>query len=109
MPVMTETSFHIRSRLIIGRARRMVTPQYVPLSILLPESQETESPISQQVQRQRRSRSVRVLVLILAWAALTGLLIAVGVVVVHSSSVNAFDRHVTSVVVAHRSPALTRL
>ena len=52
------------------------------------------------------SRSVRALVLILAWAALTGLLIAVGVGVTHSGSVNAFDRHVTSVVVAHRSPAL---
>ena len=55
------------------------------------------------------SRPVRALLLILAWAALTGLLIAVGVVVVHSSSVNAFDRHVTSVVVAHRSPALNQL
>jgi membrane-associated phospholipid phosphatase len=54
----------------------------------------------------RRSRSVRALVLILAWAVLTGLLIAVGLAVEHSSSVNAFDRHVTSVVVAHRTPAL---
>ena len=54
----------------------------------------------------RRGRSVRVLVLILAWAALTGLLIAVGVGVTHSSSVNAFDRHVTSVVVAHRTAVL---
>jgi membrane-associated phospholipid phosphatase len=53
-----------------------------------------------------RSRSVRILALILAWAALTGLLIAVGVGVTHSSSVNAFDRHVTSVVVAHRTPVL---
>jgi membrane-associated phospholipid phosphatase len=49
---------------------------------------------------------VRVLVLIVAWATLTGLLIAVGVGVTHSSSVNAFDRHVTSVLVAHRTPAL---
>ena len=48
----------------------------------------------------------RALVLVVAWAALTGLLIAVGVGVVHSSSVNGFDRHVTSVVVAHRTPAL---
>ena len=48
----------------------------------------------------------RVVALILAWAFLTGLLIAVGVGVVHSSSVNGFDRHVTSVVVAHRTPAL---
>ena len=53
-----------------------------------------------------RSRSIRVLVLILVWAALTGLLIAAGVGVTHSNSVNAFDRHVTSVVVAHRTPAL---
>ncbi len=53
-----------------------------------------------------RSRWLRALILILAWAALTGLLIAVGVGVKHSSSVNAFDRHVTSVVVAHRTPVL---
>jgi len=46
---------------------------------------------------------VRALVLILAWAGLTGILIAVGVVVTRSSSVNAFDHHVTSVVVAHRT------
>jgi membrane-associated phospholipid phosphatase len=45
-------------------------------------------------------------VLIVAWAGLTGILVAVGVGVVHSSSVNAFDRHVTSVVVDHRTPAL---
>lgn len=44
--------------------------------------------------------------LILAWAGLTGVLIAVGVGVTHSSSVNAFDRHVTAVVVGHRTPAL---
>jgi undecaprenyl-diphosphatase len=49
---------------------------------------------------------VRALVLIVAWAALTGLLIGVGVGVVHSSSVNAFDRHVTTLVAAHRTPAL---
>jgi len=54
----------------------------------------------------RRSRSVQALVLILAWAALTGLLIAVGAGVKHSSGVNAFDRHVTSIVVAHRTPVL---
>ena len=53
-----------------------------------------------------RGRSVRVVLLILAWASLTGLLIAVGVEVTHSSAINAFDRHVTSVVVAHRTPAL---
>jgi len=59
--------------------------------------------------RRRGSRLVQALVLILAWAALTGLLIAVGVGVTHSSSVNAFDRHVTSVVVAHRTPALNAI
>ena len=42
----------------------------------------------------------------MAWAALTGLLIAAGVAVEHSSSVGSLDRHVTSVVVAHRTPAL---
>ena len=51
----------------------------------------------------------RALALILAWAVLTGLLIGVGVGVVHSSSANAFDRHVTSVVVAHRTPALNEV
>ena len=53
-----------------------------------------------------RSRWVRAFVLILAWACLTGILIAVGVGVTHSSSINAFDHHVTSVVVAHRTPPL---
>lgn len=48
----------------------------------------------------------RVLLLVLAWAVLTGLVIAVGVGVVHSSSINAFDRHVTSLVVARRTTAL---
>jgi undecaprenyl-diphosphatase len=57
-------------------------------------------------ERQRRSRSGQALVVIVAWAGLTGLLIAAGLAVVHSSSVNAFDRHVTSVVVAQRTPAL---
>jgi membrane-associated phospholipid phosphatase len=48
----------------------------------------------------------KALVILLAWACLTAILIAVGVWVTHSSSVNGFDRHVTSVVVAHRTPAL---
>ena len=56
--------------------------------------------------RPSRCLFVRAGVLVLAWGALTGLLIAVGVGVVHSSSVNVFDRHITSVVVDHRSPAL---
>jgi membrane-associated phospholipid phosphatase len=51
----------------------------------------------------------RALALIVIWAVITGLLIGAGVAVVHSSSVNAFDRHATSVVVAHRSPALNEV
>lgn len=51
----------------------------------------------------------RALALMLIWAVLTGLLIGVGVGVVHSSSVNAFDRHVTSGVVAQRTPALNEV
>ncbi|HEY6472997.1 MAG TPA: phosphatase PAP2 family protein [Acidimicrobiales bacterium] len=49
---------------------------------------------------------VKVLLLVLAWACLTGILIGVGEWVTHTSPVNAFDRHVTSIVVAHRIPAL---
>jgi undecaprenyl-diphosphatase len=41
-----------------------------------------------------------------SWIILTGLLIALGMVVVHSSSINAFDHRVTTTVAAHRSPAL---
>lgn len=43
---------------------------------------------------------------VLAWTALTALLIGAGEIVVHSSAVTAWDRHVTAVVVDHRSPAL---
>jgi undecaprenyl-diphosphatase len=49
---------------------------------------------------------MRVIVLLVAWLALTGLLIAIGFGVVHSSAVGRFDRHVTATVVAHRTPAL---
>ena len=51
----------------------------------------------------------RALALVLIWAVLTGLLIGAGVAVVHSSSINAFDRHATSVVVAHRTAALNEV
>src|SRR3974390_1844337 len=51
--------------------------------------------------------AVRIGLLLAAWMALTGMLVAVGFGVVHSSTAAAFDRHVTSTVVAHRSPALT--
>jgi undecaprenyl-diphosphatase len=40
------------------------------------------------------------------WVMLTGLLIALGIGVLHSSTVQAFDQHVTSTVVTHRTPAL---
>ena len=72
------------------------------------ESGRCEAPLTDGAREegQRRSRSRQALVLIMAWAALTGLLIAAGVAVEHSSSVGSFDRHVTSVVVAHRTPAL---
>jgi undecaprenyl-diphosphatase len=54
----------------------------------------------------RRWWVTRAAALVVAWAALTALVAAVGTWVEHSSTVNGFDRHVTSVVVAHRSPAL---
>jgi undecaprenyl-diphosphatase len=49
---------------------------------------------------------MRVGLLLATWVGLTGILIIVGFGVVHSSTVAAFDRHITSVVVEHRSPAL---
>jgi membrane-associated phospholipid phosphatase len=67
---------------------------------------EVTSLVANSADEGGRDRSVRAVTLILAWALLTGLLVAAGVGVTHSSSVNAFDRHVTSVVVAHRTPAL---
>jgi membrane-associated phospholipid phosphatase len=48
----------------------------------------------------------RVTSIVAGWAALTGLLVAAGVAVVHSGAVNAFDHRVTMTVVGHRSPAL---
>ena len=56
--------------------------------------------------RRLRPYGLRLGLLILAWAALTGILIGVGHAVAHSSTVNAFDRHVTSIVVTHRGPTL---
>lgn len=41
-----------------------------------------------------------------SWACFTGILMAVGAWVTHSSPVNALDRHVTAVVVAQRTPSL---
>jgi hypothetical protein len=45
-------------------------------------------------------------VLVLAWIGFTGVLIAVGDVMAHSTTISHFDRHVTSWVVAHRVPSL---
>lgn len=43
---------------------------------------------------------------VLAWAVLTGTLIGAGELVVHSTAITSWDRHVTAIVVDHRSPAL---
>jgi undecaprenyl-diphosphatase len=47
--------------------------------------------------------------LALAWVGLLVVLVAVGEVTVHSAAITHFDHHVTTVVVAHRSPALNRV
>jgi undecaprenyl-diphosphatase len=47
-----------------------------------------------------------VVTLLVAWLVLTGLLVAIGFGVIHSSSVGRFDRNITATVVAHRTPAL---
>jgi undecaprenyl-diphosphatase len=49
---------------------------------------------------------IRVTVLVVAWLALAGVLIGLGELVVHTEGIQRFDDHVTSVVVAHRSPGL---
>lgn len=41
--------------------------------------------------------------LVEAWVVLTGIQALVGEMIVHSSAVTTFDRHVTTVVVAHRT------
>jgi membrane-associated phospholipid phosphatase len=48
----------------------------------------------------------RVAVLAGIWAALVGLLIAAGEIIVHSAAITGFDRHVTRDVVTSRTPAL---
>jgi undecaprenyl-diphosphatase len=53
-----------------------------------------------------RTWVVRGGVLLVAWAGLTGILIAAGAGVVHSSTIVAFDHHVTTTVVHHRTSAL---
>jgi undecaprenyl-diphosphatase len=47
-----------------------------------------------------------VALLVVAWMALAGTLIGVGELVEHSAAVQGFDNHVTSFVVAHRTPGL---
>jgi membrane-associated phospholipid phosphatase len=49
----------------------------------------------------------RVGVLVAAWLGLTGVLIAVGTAVVHSSTVSAFDKRITSTAIGHRTVALS--
>jgi undecaprenyl-diphosphatase len=49
---------------------------------------------------------IRASVLVVAWLVLAGVLIGMGELVVHTEAIQGFDNHVTSVVVAHRSPGL---
>jgi membrane-associated phospholipid phosphatase len=59
--------------------------------------------------RNRRGLDLRpppVALLVVAWVTLAGILMGIGMLVVHSGTVQGFDNHVTSVVVAHRSPVL---
>ena len=53
-----------------------------------------------------RRWAVRAGLLVVTWAGLTGLLVAVGEVVVHSSAIQEVDRDVMSLVVEHRTPVL---
>jgi membrane-associated phospholipid phosphatase len=74
----------------------------------VPESEFDESvaPIRRCRQQDRARYPVRVALLLLAWMALVGALIGVGELVTHSSRVQGFDHHVTSIVVANRSAGL---
>jgi undecaprenyl-diphosphatase len=49
---------------------------------------------------------IRVTVMVVAWLALAGALIGIGELVVHTGTIQRFDDHMTSVVVAHRSTGL---
>ena len=53
-----------------------------------------------------RADASRILILLVTWMGLTGVLLGAGVLVTHWSVIGQFDRHITSWVVAHRSPAL---
>jgi len=55
---------------------------------------------------QLRAALPRMAVLAGIWAGLTGLLLAVGVVVIHSAAITHFDQHITLVVVDSRTAAL---
>ena len=55
---------------------------------------------------QLRAVLPRMAVLAGIWAGLTGLLLAVGVVVIHSAAITHFDQHITLVVVDSRTAAL---
>ncbi len=64
-----------------------------------------EEPIESPTRWLRRD-GVRMGELLLAWVIVTGALVGVGQAVVGSPGVNMFDRHATSIIVTHRSPAL---
>ena len=49
---------------------------------------------------------VRSCLLVLGWVGITAALFGVGELVVHSHAIAAFDRHVTTLAVGHRTPAL---
>ena len=53
-----------------------------------------------------RAIAVRSLLLGLTWIVLTGVLTGIGELAAHSASIAHFDRHITSWMVAHRTPAL---
>jgi undecaprenyl-diphosphatase len=57
-------------------------------------------------QRGSHLNAIRLVLLVLAWMVLAGILIGAGELVVRSGAVQGFDDHVTSFVVAHRTPGL---
>ena len=67
---------------------------------------ELATPTRQQPRPTARRWAVRAGLLVVTWAGLTGVLVAVGEVVVHSSAIQEVDRDVMSLVVEHRTPVL---
>jgi membrane-associated phospholipid phosphatase len=52
--------------------------------------------------------ALRLGVLLGAWVVFTGIVVVAGIFVVHSSAIAAFDNHITSIVVAHRTHSLNQ-